>query len=85
MPETPDFDAIALRLTAAVAVLPIPLEAAHALVTEVREQLRLVWNARGAADVARVDATLPLLYLDQRNLDGWIAKHLDQALRKLDR
>lgn len=44
----PDFEQIALRLTAAIAVLPIPYEVAHALGTEAREVLRQVWNARPA-------------------------------------
>jgi hypothetical protein len=49
MPESPDFDQIARRLillTAAVHRQPIETQLA-----EIAEQLRLVWNARGAADV----------------------------------
>jgi ribosomal protein S27AE len=41
----------------------------------IAEQLRLTWNARGAADIATIDAALP----------GASVKTLDALLRLLDR
>lgn len=49
--------------------------------TQIAEQLRLVWNARGAADIAKVEATL---YADGTSRTGF-DKMLDQAIRGLDR
>ena len=49
----------------------------------IREQLRLVWNARGAADIATIDAMMPRL-LDAAQ-SGPVSRNLDRALRALDR
>ncbi len=70
MPETPDFHAIAR------AALTDPAGHYDAYrVGPVADQLRLVWNARGAADIAKLEAELP----------GALTKRLDAALRSLDR
>jgi hypothetical protein len=53
MPETPDFEKLARRI--ALYFSPAPNGDAlgpHAA-------LRLVWNARGAADLATLEATVP--------------------------
>jgi hypothetical protein len=75
MPETPDFDQIATRWIAewrtGKGLGEVTLE------TLVAEQLRLVWNARGAADLAKID----LEFAD----DTLTLKSLDRALRSLDR
>lgn len=66
MPETPDLDQIALRL--------VTQGTARSQVALV-EQLRLVWNARGAADVVQLDAVLG---------HGSSLDLLDRAIRSLD-
>jgi hypothetical protein len=65
MPEPPDFDQLAQDLL--YSGHPELLKA-----SEIAEQLRQVWNARGAMDVAVLDA-----YGDTR--------HLAAHLRTLDR
>jgi len=73
MPETPDFDQIASKWIAewrtGKGLGEVTLE------TLVAEQLRLVWNARGAADLALIENSFP----------GTHTKTLDRALRSLDR
>lgn len=62
MPDAPDFEAIArAALASALVVIEAHSEeypTARPLITQlprdVAEQLRLVWNARGAADVAKL-------------------------------
>lgn len=84
MPETPDFDQIALKIVERVfglAELDQP-----GLIIETRavaEQLRFVWNARGAADVAKLDTELSILM--GGTASGPYTKNLDRALRSLDR
>jgi hypothetical protein len=75
MPETPDFDRLADVCLARVhEVRNKGLIAEHSVVVE---QLRQIWNARGAADIAK----LSLL----NGVSGPSVKVLDQALRSLDR
>jgi hypothetical protein len=67
MPETPDFNQIARQYFIDYRGDPIgPLA----------EQLRLIWNARGAADIAKIDAEWR---------EGLAAAAIDRALRTLDR
>jgi hypothetical protein len=47
----------------------------------IREQLVLIWNARGAADIAALEAEL----LNEGTARPGFAKNLDRALRGLDR
>lgn len=70
-PETPDFDRIAREVTEQVDVHVATLVV---LQRDIREQLRLVWNARGAADIALIETISP--FPTKVSLD---------ALRKLDR
>jgi len=69
MPEPPDFDQMALDL---MMVLHSPPAASDG--PAIREQLRQVWNARGAADLAALE---PLLGV---NLDDET-----RVIRRLDR
>lgn len=80
MPETPDFEQLAER----IAPPPSTMEAAlhRTLVGMIEEHLLMIWNARGAADVAQLEAV--------RNADsseeGWrtCGEALEQ-IRALDR
>lgn len=75
MPESPDFESIARAM----------LEASDGEpgASRIAEQLRLVWNTRGAADIALLDQTLGTLMGIQAA--GPYVKNLDRALRALDR
>jgi hypothetical protein len=73
MPDTPDFDTIAAQLL--VDLEPLAAEETRQAMAVVAEQLRQVWNARGAADIAKLEAELP----------GPDVKQLEHALRTLDR
>jgi hypothetical protein len=75
MPETPDFDQIAERLARDVGAIYEP--------SAIVEQLRLVWNARGAADIVKLDVELSTMMGSQAA--GPYVKNLDRALRSLDR
>jgi hypothetical protein len=79
MPETPDFESIAQRLLAEVLDPADPQKPKN--IVAIAEQLRLVWNARGAADIAKMEVTL---YADGTSRTGF-DKMLDHALRSLDR
>ena len=75
MPETPDFEKIARAI----------LEASDGEPGETRiaEQLRLIWNARGDADLAKIEHELAMLM--GATASGPYLKTLDRELRKLDR
>jgi hypothetical protein len=82
MPETPDFDQIARD------VLPFCLGVKDSNdVPEacglIAEQLRLVWNARGAADITKLEQELSTLMGSM--MAGPYVKNLARALRTLDR
>jgi hypothetical protein len=83
MPESPDFDAIArASITRWGFDEEEPLQRSL-MIEDFAEQLRQVWNARGAVDIATVEAELSTMM-------GWTAagpyvKNLDRALRTLDR
>jgi hypothetical protein len=72
MPESPDFDQIARQLVEAHSAAA---QNERDIALDIAEQLRLVWNARGAADITLIEAELP----------GAYTKILDRALRTLDR
>jgi hypothetical protein len=81
MPETPDCNAIALRVLVDLDQFP-PLNERDTAATRqalaiVAEQLRLVWNARGAADLAELEAVSAGASPSM--------KVIDQILRALDR
>lgn len=70
--ETPDFEKLARQFFIDYVGDPI---------AALKEQLREVWNARGAADIVKVDAEL---YADGTSRTG-LDKMLDLAIRTLDR
>jgi hypothetical protein len=78
MPETPDFEQLARHLHHLIA--PLPRSVGE---QEIVEQLRLMWNARGAADMATIEHDLSTLM--GTTAAGPYLKNLDRALRKLDR
>lgn len=55
MPEPPDFAQIARRLDNEIRAL-IPSQESDQSVDHIAEQLRQVWNARGAADITQIEA-----------------------------
>jgi hypothetical protein len=88
MPETPDFDQIARQA----------ISGSEFHIKLLAEQLRQVWNARGAADLAAIEneATAQIhtraelaeeMGASRRDEGFWVAfwAILDRALRKLDR
>lgn len=81
--EIPDFDQIAARIVDGVQTPGYDdanVDETHAAIVE---QLRLIWNARGAADRAQLDVArskIPL-FPQARAL----AEMLDRALRSVDR
>lgn len=87
MPESPDFDQKALNILDVVRLFTADLRSdgqTKALAqTVIAEQLRLVWNARGAADIVKLDASLTSQM--GATMAGPYVKNLDRALRTLDR
>ena len=82
MRQTPDFDEIALRILMTVDhVVSNPDSAPESVTTAIAEDLRQVWNARGAADIATLDAVLPNL----TTVKLGAMKTIDAAIRTLDR
>lgn len=76
MPETPDFDQVARRLANDGSESGIvDDEHTHAIA----DQLRLMWNARGAADLAKIDAVLA------PTAAAPYVKTMNHAIRGLDR
>ncbi len=53
MPETPDFEKMAHAIAMSVPAVTGAAFVLHR--THIAEQLRLVWNARGAADIIAID------------------------------
>jgi hypothetical protein len=87
MAETPDFKA-----TAQIAIDEIFADTSRKfdpdrdlplLAAAIVEQLRLVWNARGAADIVKLEAELAAQM--GVTASGPYVKNLDRALRSLDR
>lgn len=84
MPETPDFDQIARSMITTIATDDEPRRhLINGLIADIAEQLRLVWNKRGAADIAKLDNDLSILM--GPTAAGPYVKNLDRALRSLDR
>ena len=79
MAEPPDFDQIARRLSGVWGDSGTR-ETMHAAIAE---QLRQAWNARGAADLVKLDAELTSMM--GGTASGPYVKNLDRALRSLDR
>ena len=82
MPETPDFKKLAHDIAATILShrddFVVTANAGY-----VEEQLRLVWNARGAADIAKLQTELSMLM--GSTMAGPYVSNLDRALRTLDR
>jgi hypothetical protein len=72
MPESPDFEQLARQFFIDYRGDPI---------VALAEQLRQVWNARGAADIATLETVVPTL----TTVRPGAMKTLDAALRALDR
>lgn len=77
MPETPDFEKVAARIVSGLPGL------ADEHLAAIVDQLRLVWNARGAADLATIETSLSSQM--GATAAGPYLKNLDRELRKLDR
>ncbi len=78
MPESPDLEAIARRLSGVWG----NTRTAQPMAESIAEQLRLIWNARGAADIVKLEAELSAMM--GVTASGPYVKNLDRALRKLD-
>lgn len=75
MPKPPDFETMAERIAPPPSTIEPGLR--RTLVGMIVEHLTIVWNARGAADLAKIDLEFA---------DGTLTlKSLDRALRSLDR
>jgi hypothetical protein len=91
MAETIDFEQVARDILEHLSTSVLSHEAAfgtepsraesHAIL--IAEHLRLIWNARGAADVVAVEAAL--ISLMGGTASAPYVKNLDRALKKLDR
>lgn len=69
MSEVPDFDQIAERMFYAMG------DNNRERIKHYAQRLREIWNARGAADMAKLEAELPAAFAEQ----------LGRAVRSLDR
>jgi hypothetical protein len=83
MPEPIDFKQIARTLVTTWVQGWMPDAQAAVLTAQLAAQLRKVWNARGAADIARIEHELSTMLGSAAA--GPYVKNLDQALRGLDR
>ncbi len=82
MPEFPDFDQIARQFAQDAMSWEDGMSSEAEDLAELAEQLRQVWNARGAADRAKVEHELSTMM--GSNMAGPYLKNLDRALRRLD-
>lgn len=84
MADAPDFEHIARELaTHFLAVEGLPDGWFERNEQRIAEQLRLIWNARGAADIAKVEHELATMM--GGNAAGPYINNLARALRALDR
>jgi hypothetical protein len=84
--ETPNFTAIAseiARLVAEAAPTEIDRPVYVNMLNGIADRLRRVWNARGAADIAKIESELAQQM--GATASGPYTKNLDRALRALDR
>jgi hypothetical protein len=79
MPESPDFEEWARQVHGAIVLMQRDPDLAgmseRVARTGIEELLKRIWNARGAADLAKLEADCP----------GAVTKVIDRALRSLDR
>jgi hypothetical protein len=87
MPETPDFAQIAHHILQDAytddGTTGEARDRKAALRAAIAEQLRLVWNGGGAADIAKIETELTALM--GASAAGPVLKQLDRAVRQLDR
>jgi hypothetical protein len=84
MPETPDFKKLAHEIAAQILSHRDDQHVVVVAIAEdLEEQLRQVWNARGAADLAKIESELTSQM--GATASGPYLKNLDRALRSLDR
>ena len=84
MTETPDFEQIArVAVTTFYGTAPRHSADERQSVANIAEQLRLIWNARGAVDSVRVESELTAMM--GGTAIGPYLTNLDRALRSLDR
>ena len=80
MPDVPRFEAMAAQIVAMVLDSAGAATSDAAKTAAVAVQLRLMWNARGAADIAKLEAEIPNVWTMAEP-----AGHLTRAFRALDR
>jgi len=86
MAETPDFDAIALQFSERHGIERLnewDPSNEREILADLAEQLRLVWNARGGVDIAKIGEELRMMM--GASAAGPYVSNLDRALRRLDR
>jgi hypothetical protein len=81
MPDSPDFEQMARTFLDGIDEAFTRADA-DKLVRVTAEQLRQVWNARGAADLQAIDAGAPYsrdgLHVDVRQQIGGVIRQLDR-------
>jgi hypothetical protein len=89
MPEPPDFEAIALDCLGLLSATDDPLVESGrlVLVSRIAEQLRLMWNARGATDLGKLEWELSNVTVGplQTPRPDPLLTYLVRALKTLDR
>ena len=80
MPDAPKFEAIAAQIVAMVTEPTGAATSEAAKTAAVAVHLRQMWNARGAADIAKLESEIPRVWTMAEP-----AGHLTRALRTLDR
>jgi hypothetical protein len=87
MPETPNFAQIAHHIVDVAytddGVSTAARDPQAVLQAGIAEQLRAIWNARGAADLAKIKTELTAT--KGATAGGPVIKNLERALRKLNR
>jgi hypothetical protein len=80
MPESPDFKQIAQRMAEDVGYYS---DGRGSVAAAFAQQLRHMWNALGAADIAKVEHELSTMM--GSTAAGPYVKNLDRSLRALDK
>ena len=80
MPAAPQFEVIAAEIVAKVTDASATAASLAGKTAAVAEHLRLIWNARGAADIAKLEFEIPSVWTTAEP-----ASALTLALRGLDR
>jgi hypothetical protein len=80
MADIPNFALIARRIASTLIAEPSERDAAD--VSAIVDELRAIWNARGAADLATIELELAQIGV---KATGHLHQTLDNAVRALDR